>query len=119
MYCVRTVLDGGSGHLVLGVLVVLGLDLDDDAVALCEAGVAAGLEAIAVGGTSVCGLEGGSLALIVLGADEGSIFCMAGDSVEGVVVDLERRQPIVRPLYMLSRVTRGAGVTTEKGPVRA
>ena len=67
----RTVLDGGGGDLVLGVLVGLGLDLDDDPIALRKAGVAASLEAVAVGRTGVRRLEGGPLALVVLGADEG------------------------------------------------
>ena len=56
---------------MLGVLVGLGLDLDDDPIALRKAGVAAGLEAVAVGRTGVRRLEGRPLALVVLGADEG------------------------------------------------
>ena len=66
-----TVLNGVGGDFVLGLLVVLGLDLDNDVVALRKAGVAASLEAVAVGRTGVCGLEGGPLALVVLRADEG------------------------------------------------
>ena len=64
---VRTVLDGLCGDLVVGVLVVLGLDLDDDVVALCEPGVAAGLEAVAAGSASVGRVEGRALAALVLG----------------------------------------------------
>ena len=50
---------------MLRVLVVLALDLDDDVVALREASIAAGLEAVAAGSTRICGVEGGALAALV------------------------------------------------------
>ena len=55
---------------MLGLLVVLGLDLDDDVVALRKAGIAASLEALATWSTGVGGLEGRTLALVLGGADE-------------------------------------------------
>lgn len=66
-----TVLNGLSRDLVVGVLVVLALDLHDDVVALSEAGVASGLEAIAASSTGVSGGEGRTVAVLVdVGANE-------------------------------------------------
>ena len=65
-----TVLDGLCGDLVVGVLVVLALYADDDVVALCEAAVTAGLEAVATSSAGVGGVEGRALAVIAGGTSE-------------------------------------------------